>query len=159
MADQQKSARGGFKDEFAFGMLVVGILGAMVAVPALICHIEEAFGKAPAAVPAAGIKVVLSEDYGVRYAGKKEAGNGDMTFAFGDECWVQHGGTLTVLCGDADGVLVRYTRPKDDAFGSLCPVSVNVYIDAPLWQRLQDEKVWLARTKAAMERLSKTCGK
>lgn len=140
-------------------LLLTLIIGAFVVVPAVLLQVEPVSGKAGPPSSSAGAKVVLQEDYGVRFAQTRAAGNGDMTFALGDECWIQHGGTLAVLCADADGVLARYTRPQDDSFGSLCPVGVNVYIDTPLWQRLQDEKAWLARTRAAMEKLSKTCGK
>jgi hypothetical protein len=141
-------------------ILAIIIIGYFVLVPALEHQVRSRSAAAKALlVPSAGTKVVLSEDYGVRFAGEKDAGNGDMTFAFGDECWVQHDGTLTVLCGDAGGILASYSRPRDDSFGSLCPVNVPVFIDTPLWQRLQDEKTWLAQTRAAMEKLARTCGK
>ena len=153
MALMQKSVR---RD---FWLLMFIIVGAFVGVPALLLQVEPAVGMTTPPTPAVGTKIVLQEDYAALYAGTKPAGNGDRIFSFCDECWIQHDGTLTVLCSDSGGVLASYGRPKDDSFGSLCPVSVNVYIDAPLWQRLQDEKGWLARTKAAMARLSKTCDK
>jgi len=101
--------------------------------------------------------VALAEDYSVVYAGRQSAGNGDRDFKLGEECWVQNGGTLTNLCENPDGVLARYDRPRDDAFGGLCPVGSTVFIERWVWLRLQDEKAWQTRIRSAIERLNYGC--